>query len=87
MSVSAHRIITIEYADATFNLNDEKIWNFLEPKILDNLDSDGGGYFDLSIDTLKELTKIVDPTTKTAILADIKQAEEKGERFVLYSCF
>lgn len=98
MSVRAHRIVKIEYAEgASFNLwHDDQLVGFLDRTesggLWSQLNDDGGGVVNLSTETLqKAIDKAgeleLDKETVAALQADIAAAKDQGNEYVEYDCF
>lgn len=90
MSVRAYRVKEIVYGGESFNLwHDKEIYEYLaKAGYLDELNQDGGGFIELPIEAVKEMSKIAeDETVREGLKEDIKCTKEKGEDYILYCCF
>lgn len=89
MSMRAYRINKIEIGYSTFNLwNDQGITEWLGRNgRLEELNTDGAGMLELTIDELKDIideVKDLSAETKNKIEDDIKYAMKNGESSVRY---
>jgi hypothetical protein len=96
MSISAHRIIEIKYAESSsFNLDhNKKLFRFLDDdmEITDKLSTDGSGMVDIPVSKLERAVKIakkleLDEDTVKQIQQDINFARTHHNESVLYDCF
>lgn len=92
MSVRAHRVRKIEYNGESFNLSfDEDLVDFLdaEDRLFDQLNEDGCGFAEISVETLERaLTEVnLEPETKKAIEKDLNWAKENDQDWIRYYFF
>ena len=92
MSIRAHRVEKISWADSSFNLcHDEELMGFLEKcGFYEKLDLDGCGLAEISVEILQEAlekVKKIDNDTKKNIREDIAQAKRLNEEYLTYYCF
>jgi len=93
MSVRAYRIDKIEIEnEKTFNLwHDGELMDFLDSEgCLENLNGDGCGILEVSVEQLERALEEVDnldEETKKAIKEDIDWAKRKKGEYILYNCF
>jgi hypothetical protein len=90
MSVRAYRVKEIVWGDESFNLwHDKEIYEYLAKSgYLSQLNDDGCGFIDLSIEAVKEMLKITENEfAKKRLEEDIECAERKEEDYILYNCF